>query len=158
MWDVVSATKEDIDTIYEIEKACFFTPWSKEAFYEELKHDYSYLWIAKNTNTQEIGGFICFWIIWGEMHILNLAVKPELQGKGIGSLLLKRTLEFAEKNEVEWIRLEVRSSNLKAISFYKKFGFKKIGKRKHYYFDTGEDAIIMALSFKNLKGGVLCLK
>jgi len=148
MWVVTEAKKEDIIAIYEIEKACFFTPWGIDAFYEELMHDYSYLWVAKNAQTEEVVGFICFWIIWGEMHILNLAVKPQLQGRGIGTLLFSKALELAKRNEVEWVRLEVRSSNLKAISFYEKFGFRKIGKRRYYYFDTGEDAIVMGLRLK----------
>ena len=153
MWLVFPANERDIETIYEIEKSCFSRPWSKVSFYEELKHYYSYLWIAKNISTKEIAGFICFWLIWDEMHILNIAVKPEFQGRGIGSLLLNNAISLALKKGVEWVRLEVRPSNLKAISFYKKFGFKEIGRRRHYYFDTGEDAIIMELKIKGGKNG-----
>jgi ribosomal-protein-alanine N-acetyltransferase len=77
------------------------------------------------------------------MHVLNLAVKPEFQGRGIGSLLLSNAIDLAKRKKVQWARLEVRPSNLRVISLYERFGFKKIGKRRHYYFDTGEDAIIM---------------
>jgi len=147
MWLVEPAQIDDIDAIYEIEQENFSSPWSKISFYEELKHHYSYLWVAKDTITREIAGFICFWIIWDEMHILNIAVRKSLQGRGIGSLLISEAFNYAVKKQVKWIRLEVRETNQKAISFYKKLGFKKVGRRRRYYFDTGEDAIIMELKF-----------
>lgn len=149
MWLVTPAQIADVDAIYEIEQENFSTPWSKISFYEEIKHHYSHLWVAKDVVTHDISGFICFWIIWDEMHILNIAVRKRLQGKGIGSLLISEALNYAAQKHVKWVRLEVRASNQRAIALYKKFGFKKVGRRPRYYFDTGEDAIIMELELKN---------
>ncbi|MDL1969400.1 MAG: ribosomal protein S18-alanine N-acetyltransferase [Candidatus Desulfofervidaceae bacterium] len=149
MWLVTPAQTTDVNSIYEIEQENFSTPWSKLSFYEELKHHYSHLWVARDVSTQEIIGFICFWIIWDEMHILNIAVRKILQGKGIGSLLISKALNYAGSKGVKRVKLEVRASNQRAISLYKKFGFKKVGRRYRYYLDTGEDAILMELELKN---------
>ena len=149
MWLIVPAQKTDIDQIYAIETECFSTPWSKESFYEELKHPYSSLWVAKDKQTHTVLGFICFWVLWDEMHILNIAVKKAFQGQGIGSLLLEKALTYARQRGLKWVGLEVRASNQRAINFYRKFGFKKIGRRPRYYHDTGEDAILMGLRLKN---------
>ena len=148
MWLIVPAQKADIDQIYAIETECFSTPWSKESFYEELKHPYSSLWVAKDKQTHTVLGFICFWVLWDEMHILNIAVKKAFQGKGIGSLLLEKALAYAHQRGVKWVSLEVRAFNQRAINFYHKFGFKKIGRRPRYYHDTGEDAILMGLKLE----------
>ena len=149
MWLIVPAQKTDIDQIHAIETECFSTPWSKESFFEELKHPYSSLWVAKDKQTHTVLGFICFWVLWDEMHILNIAVKKALQGQGIGSLLLEKALTYARQRGLKWVSLEVRASNQRAINFYHKFGFKKIGRRPRYYHDTGEDAILMELRLKN---------
>jgi ribosomal-protein-alanine N-acetyltransferase len=149
MWLIIPAKEDDIEAIYEIESSSFLTPWSKSSLYEELVHPYSYLWVAKDVVSKEIVGFICFWIMWAEMHIVNIAVKPEFRRKGVGGLLLQKAISIAQKQGVETIRLEVRASNLEAISFYKKFKFSQIGKRRRYYLDIGEDAIIMGLKVKN---------
>ena len=113
-----------------------------------LKHPYSSLWVAKDTQTHTVLGFICFWVLWDEMHILNIAVKKAFQGKGIGSLLLEKALAYAHQRGVKWVSLEVRVSNQRAINLYHKFGFKKIGRRLRYYHDTGEDAILMGLKLE----------
>ncbi len=145
MWLVFPAQKADIEEIHSIEEECFPTPWSKDSFHAELSHSYSHLWIAKSSKTDSIVGFICFWVLWDEMHILNVAVRKKFQGKGIGSLLLKKAIQYAIKKGLEWIGLEVRETNIKAIRLYEKFGFQKQGRRPRYYYDTGEDAILMAL-------------
>lgn len=144
MWLVTPAIEADLDKIIEIERECFSSPWSYHAFLQELKNDYSYLWVVKNPKS-EIVGFICFWLIFDEAHILNIAVKKTFRGKGIGNLLVKKAIAFVQKKGAKWIRLEVRITNKKATSFYKNLGFKSIMVRPCYYFDTGEDALVMEL-------------
>jgi [ribosomal protein S18]-alanine N-acetyltransferase len=85
----------------------------------------------------------CLWAILEEAHITMLAIHPHFQGRGLGQALLWALLKSANQRQLERATLEVRSSNLAAISIYKKFGFKEAGRRKRYYADTGEDALVM---------------
>jgi ribosomal-protein-alanine N-acetyltransferase len=85
----------------------------------------------------------CLWAILEEAHITILAIHPRFQGQGLGQALLWALLTKAHYRQLERATLEVRHSNLAAVSLYNKFGFKEAGRRKRYYKDTGEDALIM---------------
>jgi ribosomal-protein-alanine N-acetyltransferase len=78
-----------------------------------------------------------------EAHIVAIATHPEYRRRGIGERLLSRALELAREREARAVTLEVRVSNLPAQRLYEKFGFRRVGVRRRYYTDTGEDAIIM---------------
>ncbi|MEG4032098.1 MULTISPECIES: ribosomal protein S18-alanine N-acetyltransferase, partial [unclassified Microcoleus] len=88
-------------------------------------------------------GLGCLWAILEEAHITILAIHPRFQGQGLGQALLWALLKKANYRQLERATLEVRESNLAAVSLYKKFGFKEAGRRKRYYEDTGEDALVM---------------
>ncbi len=88
-------------------------------------------------------GLGCFWSILEEAHITLLAVNPEYQNQGLGKLLFYGLLYLAHHQGLERATLEVRVSNQTALSLYKKFGFQEVGKRRRYYQDTGEDAVIL---------------
>ena len=85
----------------------------------------------------------CLWAILEEAHITILAIHPRFQGQGLGQALLWALLTKAHYRQLERATLEVRDSNLAAVSLYNKFGFKEAGRRKRYYKDTGEDALVM---------------
>jgi ribosomal-protein-alanine N-acetyltransferase len=91
---------------------------------------------------KEIVGFVAFSIMYEKAEIIDIAVKDEYSRQGIGSKLLTYVIDECLKNKGESITLEVRNSNYKAISFYKKHGFREISVRKSYYQD-GEDALVM---------------
>jgi len=93
----------------------------------------------------QIVGYLCFWLVEGETHILNLAVHPERRRQGIASRLLRWGLDYCREKGAREITLEVRRSNYKAISLYRRFHFEPRGVRPRYYGDTGEDAVIMTL-------------
>ncbi|MEG4455197.1 ribosomal protein S18-alanine N-acetyltransferase [Microcoleus sp. N9_A1] len=93
--------------------------------------------------TQTLIGLGCLWAILEEAHITILAIDPRFQGQGLGQALLWVLLTSANRRQLERATLEVRASNSIALSLYKKFGFKEAGRRKRYYADTGEDAVIM---------------
>ncbi len=132
--------------ILDIELSSFITPWRLPQFIDELSNPYSHIWgLVEN---DALIGYICFWIIGDEIHILNLAIRPDMRGKGMAKLLLKKLIEMAKEKDISNIWLEVRISNNRAISLYKSIGFEKVGIRKGYYSDTHEDAIIMALNLK----------
>ncbi|WP_341735461.1 ribosomal protein S18-alanine N-acetyltransferase [Microcoleus sp. CAWBG640] len=88
-------------------------------------------------------GIGCLWAILEEAHIIMLAIHPQFQRQGLGQALLLALLKSACDRQLERATLEVRESNLAAVSLYKKFGFKEAGRRKRYYEDTGEDALVM---------------
>lgn len=95
-------------------------------------------------NDESILGFVGLWFIAGDAHMTAIAVREQQRGKGLGELLLISSIQAAiEKQSVDF-SLEVRVSNLVAISLYTKYGFKKVGLRKGYYIDNREDAIVMS--------------
>jgi ribosomal-protein-alanine N-acetyltransferase len=135
-------TTEDIDTVHEIEKTCFSSPWSKNSFYDEITSN-----ICARYMVAEINGKVCgyggMWLIINEAHITNIAVHPNFRRKKIGSKLLNAMMLLAHNElEVKRMTLEVRKSNHAAQSMYRKFGFLVAGERKKYY-DNNEDASIM---------------
>lgn len=91
---------------------------------------------------ESINGFIVFSVIYEKAEIIDLAVKDENQRQSIGTKLMNAVIDECMKKECENITLEVRVSNQKAISFYRKNGFREISVRKSYYHD-GEDALVM---------------
>ncbi|NEP55577.1 MAG: ribosomal protein S18-alanine N-acetyltransferase [Symploca sp. SIO2G7] len=88
-------------------------------------------------------GLGCFWSILEEAHITILAVHPDWRRQGLGQLLLYALLDKATRLQLEWATLEVKPSNQAALSLYQKFGFVEVGRRRSYYQDTGEDALIL---------------
>jgi len=93
--------------------------------------------------TPTLIGLGCLWAILEEAHITILAIHPRFQGQGLGQALLWALLTKAHSRQLERATLEVRDSNLAAVYLYNKFGFKEAGRRKRYYKDTGEDALVM---------------
>lgn len=88
-------------------------------------------------------GLGCLWAILEEAHITILAVHPDYHRQGLGQLLLYSLLVAAWQRRLEWVTLEVRTSNQAAIALYQKFGFETVGQRRNYYPSTGEDALIL---------------
>ena len=130
--------------ILEIEKSSFSSPWSANAFGEEISRPVSRLWAVMTDGS--FSGYICFWILAGEIHLMNIAIHPDKRGKGLGRYLLAKMIETGESQGIETAWLEVRPSNPIAKILYEKVGFKETGRRPRYYPDTGEDAIVMTLS------------
>ena len=136
---------DDLDDIIEIEKLSFVSPWTKRLFEETLISPISSSFIMKKD--QATLGYIILYSVADEAHILNIAVHPRYRGKGCASSLIKHVLDyFEEKKDVHEFFLEVREGNMGAIRLYKRFGFEKIGKRKKYYSETNEDALVMCLT------------
>ncbi len=135
--------------ILEIEKRSFITPWNLIHFLDELMNPSSHIWGI--FQDEKIIGYICFWLVADEIHILNLAIHPDMRRKGMAKLLLDKLIDWAINKDIASIWLEVRPSNKPAISLYEKFGFKKVGIRKGYYTDTKEDAILMELKLREVR-------
>lgn len=138
-------TERDLDEVMQIERKSFPTPWSRRLFERELLMPFAKAFIALEVPQNQVMGYLCFWLVDRETHILNLAVHPERRGQGIGSRLLNYGVNYCREKGAREITLEVRRSNYKAISLYRNFQFQMQGIRPRYYSDSGEDAVIMSL-------------
>ena len=138
----------DIDAVYYIKKEQFSNPWKKQFFYDELDHDIAFFYVAEDTTSKEIIGYIIFWIIRETLELHDIAVIEKYKKKGAGSQMMEFMLETAGARQVEEMFLEVRQSNTAAIAFYEKYHFKKIDMRKDYYTEPVEDASVFALFLK----------
>ena len=137
---------EHLDALVELDRICFNGLWSREAYLRELESSTSNLMgLFSPIYPLQLLGIGCFWSILEEAHITILAVHPQHQNQGLGQMLLCFLLQKAYKQGLERATLEVRASNLAAISLYQKFGFKTAGRRRRYYIDNGEDALILWL-------------
>lgn len=136
-------TATDIDDIVSIERESFRYPWKRETFESELYNSFSRFLIAQTD--QKAAGFMIFWHLPQELHLINIAVRPEFRRMGIGTRLMEYMLDYAKRNACDYITLEVRVSNVGAQIFYGRFGFKRSYIREKYYVDNDEDAIVMEL-------------
>jgi ribosomal-protein-alanine N-acetyltransferase len=99
----------------------------------------------ENTVTpQYLIGFSGIWMMAGEAHITNIAVRRDYRGRGLGDMLLVATIDLAVQRNASFMTLEVRVSNLAARKLYEKYGFAQTGLRRSYYLDNREDAVIMS--------------
>ena len=142
--EIVRLEEKHIPDIMKVEHASFSIPWSEKSFRDELKNSIA-VYFAAVCNSIAIG-YIGMWQIAGQSDITNIAVLPEYRRNSVASKLLSSLIEFCRENELDPITLEVRETNIPAINLYSKFGFEKIGERKKYYADTGENALIMSLT------------
>ena len=140
--ELLRADRDDIDEIVRIEKRCFpKDPWSKQAFEEIIYNPSYHNFTAKDEGST--AGYICGYIVADELNIADLAVDWEYRRKGIGMALLSYLLQYARNKGCTSAYLEVRASNEAAISLYRKAGFEGNSKRKNYYQNPAEDALLL---------------
>lgn len=140
-------TREDLGVVLAIERRCFASPWPPSAFEEELTSSHGRCLVAREAERGAEGpplGYVMFWILHDELLINNVAVDPEQRRKGIGGRLIGTALSEGRAARCRTAYLEVRRSNVNAIHLYRRFGFQVIGKRRGYYSDTREDALVMS--------------
>lgn len=141
---IVEATLKDFEQIYDIEQACFVEPYTREQLmYEFSENPLNKILVAFDEDN--IVGFVDYMITFNSATISQIAVLPNYRKKGLGSKLLEEMEKSFPKeidDIVETITLEVRESNINAISFYKKNGYENVVIKKHYY-KNGENAVYM---------------
>ena len=137
----VKMTEEHTEALSELDKICFSVPWSKALFDGEVKNPNAYYLVATDSGVPV--GYCGIQTVLDEGDITNIAVLPDYRKSGIASSLLKGITEYAISKEISFITLEVRESNINAIKLYEKFGFEFVGKRKNYYPDNRETALLM---------------
>jgi ribosomal-protein-alanine N-acetyltransferase len=151
---------EDIEPVKEIDHMCFPSMMPPTSYKTELINPMAHYIVAYDDSfllgsdslksyIPLVLGFAGLWLMAGEAHIINLAVRPEYQHQGIGELLLNCLIETSMELKADLITLEVRVSNLSAQRLYNKYGFTHRGLRHAYYIDNREDAVIMTLDNMN---------
>lgn len=147
------ATLADIEQISLIEQAAYTHPWPVEAFRDCLRVGYC-CWVLiqeAQTAQDKIDAYGIMSVAVQEAHLLNLCVRQECQGQGLGYRLLTHLLQVARSHEAEYIYLEVRQSNHQALKLYQSLGFTRIGMRKAYYAakQGREDAIVFCYDLRH---------
>nr|WP_290227207.1 ribosomal protein S18-alanine N-acetyltransferase [Trichocoleus desertorum] len=168
--DLQPLTSELLPATLVLDQLCFGGLWTLEGYQRELDSPNSELVVLRTRAPQSsqasqahqtlekkqkppalgptdtpaaLVGLGCFWAIVDEAHITIVAVHPDFQGQGLGQVLLYALLQKAQQRGLERATLEVRASNQPALLLYEKFGFREAGRRRRYYEETGEDALIL---------------
>lgn len=161
--ELTPLTSELLPAIVDLDRLCLGGLWSLDGYRRELESPNSDLLVlqkaeGRRQETECISpsphppislppylllGFACLWAIADEAHITILAIHPDYRRQGLGRFLLITLLKFACQRGLKWATLEVRASNQAAISLYQQLGFQEAGRRKRYYQDNGEDALIL---------------
>jgi len=140
---IVPIAEEHIPAILEIELVSNGAPWSERSFRNELNHPYGIMLVAKEGNN--VVGYAGAWLVVDEAHITTVAVAPNARRRGIGRLLTEEILKQAKERGMACSTLEVRAGNEAAIELYKQLGYQETARRKAYYPDNQEDALVMWL-------------
>lgn len=133
--------REDVPTVCAVDRLCFTCHWSEYTFLAELTNTVGYYRVADVEG--KIAGYIGSHLILDEAHITTFGVHPHARRYHIGERLLVDVLEEAVRSGCRRITLEVRESNVGAQALYRKYGFSPISRRKRYYPDNNEDALVM---------------
>ncbi len=134
----------DVEDVVAIERDAYPFPWTRGNFLDSLVSRYD-AWTLREPDGRLAGYFLLMHAV-DETHLLNITVRPDLQGRGLGRLLLDKVTELARSARMHSVLLEVRPSNAHALAVYEHCGFQRIGLRKNYYPAAGEsreDAIVM---------------
>ena len=139
--EITKMTSAHIEEIARLEKECFSSPWSEDGLKSELNNSFARFFVALSDG--RIAGYIGSHNVLGEVYITNVAVFPEFRRNGVGMTLVDFLVNEMNAEEAEFVTLEVRESNIKAIDLYEKCGFEKVGKRKDFYEKPREDGVLM---------------
>jgi [ribosomal protein S18]-alanine N-acetyltransferase len=137
--------RADISRVMEIEAQCFEDPWSLDIMAGELTNPISSSLVLEEDG--QILGFVVFWMVSDEFHLLDVAVCDEAKGRGLGRLLVSEAMDQGLKRALRYAILEVRESNSQALGLYRSLGFEVVGRRTKYYVNNGEDALMMQVYF-----------
>jgi ribosomal-protein-alanine N-acetyltransferase len=141
----VRANPSDLNTLVELERACFSEPWNRKALSEGLSDEKYLILLLRDDNGGPLG-YLIGWHVGDEAELARMGVAPEIRGRGLSKNLLDEALHNWRVAGVKLVFLEVRASNLPALRLYTSRGFETISKRARYYED-GEDALVLRLEF-----------
>jgi ribosomal-protein-alanine N-acetyltransferase len=133
----------DLQGVLEVEAESFTNPWTRDMYSWELQNrSVCHIFLVR-TDECRVAGFCAFWLVFDEVHINNVAMRPRFRTRGIGTALLRHVLGEARRLGARRATLEVRSSNERARRLYERLGFYVAGVRRNYYTDPVEDALIL---------------
>lgn len=150
-FSIEPATPEALAAILHIEEACFSAPWTRKMLEAELTGNrFAHFLLAKRTemssaDSTAVVGYLCYWIVFEEVRLMNLAVLSPVRRQGLARALVIRALQAGIDQGAVRAELEVRASNVAAQSLYQGLGFRRTATRSSYYATPSEDAVLMEL-------------
>lgn len=145
-YKLVPMDRSHLAGVAELERMCFSTPWNEAMLEEELYNDTASFIVAEGEDGQVLG-YAGLHVILDEGYIDNVAVRPTCRRQGIADRLLDVFCRFGQAN-LAFLTLEVRPSNTAAVALYEKHGFQEAGRRKDYYENPREDALLLTREFR----------
>ena len=148
---IVPATLADLPDLLRLEEACFSAPWTRKMLEAELTgNQFAHFLVAREpakaaTTDGAIVGSLCFWIVFEEVRLMNLAVAEQMRRRGIAAALVEAALRAGLTQAATRAVLEVRASNHAALALYRRFGFTHVSVRPAYYSHPVEDAVLMEM-------------
>jgi ribosomal-protein-alanine N-acetyltransferase len=145
------ATDRDLEAILHIEQASFSTPWTRKMFEVEMHgNPFASLVVGRSEGADggrgKVLGYICFWVVFEELRLMNLAVAPAARRRGLATALVHHALTVGRERGARRAVLEVRSSNEAARRLYERMGFAQVALRAKYYTNPVEDALLLELA------------
>ncbi len=134
-------TQDDAEAVAAIEAKSFAVPWKRDDFWREAKNELASYIVGVLDG--KIVAYAGAWVSFNQADVMSVAVDPEYRGQGLGTLLFGELIRVVKARGATAITLEVRPSNTAAIKLYESFGLRSVGRRRGYYIDNGEDALIM---------------
>ena len=138
---IVKMNESHVSQVAELEKICFSDPWSENSVASELNNKLAFWLVAEEEG--RLAGYVGSQTVCNETDMMNVAVHPDFRRRGIAEALVNALVEELKAMESHCLTLEVRASNAPAIALYEKLGFAEIGRRKNYYRNPREDALIL---------------
>ena len=138
-------TADHVSQVAELEKICFSDPWSEKSIAYELTNPLSFWLVA--VEGDKVAGYVGSQSVMGESDMMNVAVHPDFRRQGVAEKLVLELVAALAVEGNHCLTLEVRASNVSAISLYEKLGFAQVGLRKNYYRNPKEDALILRKEF-----------
>jgi ribosomal-protein-alanine N-acetyltransferase len=137
----------DLDGVLEVEAESFTNPWTRDMYAWELQdRTRCHIYVVR-TPEHAVAGFCAFWLVADEVHINNVALRPALRGRGMGTALMRHVFAEARRLGARRATLEVRASNAGARRLYERLGFTVSGTRRNYYTSPVEDALVLWVEF-----------
>ncbi len=149
---IMPASAELLPDILDLEQACFSAPWTRKMLEAELTgNQFAHFLVAVNlqetrVSSGSVAGYHCFWIVFEELRLMNLAVHASLRRQGIGRALATEAIRIGVGQGATKAVLEVRASNKPARNLYQRMGFTEVGTRFKYYSTPVEDAVVMEMN------------
>jgi [ribosomal protein S18]-alanine N-acetyltransferase len=142
---IVPASAEMLPDILRLEETCFSAPWSRKMMEAELSGNPFARFLVAQNHEGIIVGYHCFWVVFEELRLMNLAVCESMRRKGTARALVTEALRIGLAQAATRAVLEVRASNQAAHALYRQLGFAYVSLRPSYYSHPSEDAVLMEM-------------